>query len=255
MIFETESLSRGSRGTAVEELQIRLAGFRGTVWDGDFGPGTELQVSSFQKEYMKMTEPTGIVDLKVFEALEKFATEFPINFDSLKCPCKECAGFGQGQLKGRYRDNKNEIEAYHLFEYPGIHKAILHSYRAAQFFAKESAFPLPFLSSGYRCHANNIIKGRSSTNHMGKALDLDFPLKETEDKRDDGIRCETFRGVLVEKSNFQIGWNGRNKKSLEPSNIAPTWIHMDVRSFMPKYLQEKYFVTNEQDLDSNDIED
>ena len=52
---------------------------------------------------------------------------------------------------------------------------------------------------------------------------------------------DMFRGLLVEKSNFQIGWNGRNKKSLEPSSIAPTWIHMDVRSFSKKYLQEKYF--------------
>lgn len=35
-------LQRGDKGANVEELQLRLAGFRGTVWDGDFGPGTEL---------------------------------------------------------------------------------------------------------------------------------------------------------------------------------------------------------------------
>ena len=64
---------------------------------------------------------------------------------------------------------------------------------------------------------------------------------------------DMFRGLLVEKSNFQIGWNGRNKKSLEPSSIALIWIHMDVRSFSKKYLQEKYFVTTEQKLDSKDL--
>ena len=239
----------------MEELQIRLAGFRGTVWDGDFGPGTELQVTTFQKEYMKMADPTGVVDQDVFAALEKFSAEFPIDFNELKCPCKECEGFGKGQLKDRYRENKGEIEGFHLYEYPGIHKAILQSYRAAQFYAKDPEFGPPFLSSGYRCHANNILKGRTSTNHMGKALDCDFHLKEGEKKRDDGIRCDKFRGRLVEKSNFQIGWHGRNKKSLEPSHIAPTWIHMDVRSFSKKYLQEKYFVTTEQELDSNDIKD
>ena len=53
--------------------------------------------------------------------------------------------------------------------------------------------------------------------------------------------CDKFRGLLVEKSNFQIGWNSRNKKSLESSSIAPTWVRMDVRSFSKKYLQEKYF--------------
>lgn len=253
MIFNSENLSRGSKGIAVEELQIRLAGFRGTSWDGDFGPGTELQVITFQKEVMKAQNPDGVVGQKVFEALENFAKEFPVDFKPLKCPCGECEGFGKGQFKGQYREGKPEIEAYHLFEYPGIHKAILQSYRAAQFYAQDTYFGLPFLTSGYRCHVNNKNKGRKSTNHMGKALDCDFSLKEGDDKRDDANRCDKFRGLLVEKSNFQIGWNGGNKKSLEPSNIAPTWVHMDVRSFSKKFLQEKYFVTTEQKLDSNDL--
>ena len=36
-------LQKGTKGLDVRELQIRLAGFRGTMPDGDFGPGTELQ--------------------------------------------------------------------------------------------------------------------------------------------------------------------------------------------------------------------
>lgn len=253
MIFDSENLSRGSKGVAVEELQIRLAGFRGTSWDGDFGPGTELQVITFQKEVMKAENPDGLVGPKVFAALENFAKEFPVDFKPLKCPCGECEGFGKGQFKDQYREGKPEIEAYHLFEYPGIHKAILQSYRAAQYYAKDPDFGPPFLTSGYRCHVNNKNKGGKSTNDMGKALDCDFTLKEGDDKRDDANRCDKFRGLLVEKSNFQIGWNGGNKKSLEPSNIAPTWVHMDVRSFSKKFLQEKYFVTTEQELDSNDL--
>ena len=253
MQFNAETIQRGSQGPAVEELQIRLAGFRGTIWDGDFGPGTELQVITFQKEYMKMAGPTGVVDQPVFNALQEFGEEFPIDFNKLKCPCGECEGFGKGQFKDPYRSDRPKIEAYHLFEYPGIHKAILHSYRAALFFAKDSEFGDPFISSGYRCHVNNKNKGRRSTNHMGKAIDCDLLMLEGDDKRDDSIRCDKFRGYLVEKSNFQIGWNSRNKKSLEPSNIAPTWIHMDVRSFSKIYLQEKYFVTNEQELDDNDL--
>jgi hypothetical protein len=37
--------------------------------------------------------------------------------------------------------------------------------------------------------------------------------KEDYDKRYDAIRCDKFRGLLVEKPNFQIGWNGGNKKT------------------------------------------
>jgi hypothetical protein len=252
MTFNSETLQRGSRGLAVAELQIRLAGFRGTVWDGDFGPGTELQVMTFQKQHMALEAPSGVVDQTVFDSLESFAEEYPVNLEKLKCPCEECNGFGQGRFKGEYRKEPH-IEAFHKYEYPGIHKVILQSYRAVQFYAKSEGFDPPFLTSGYRCHIRNQQKGRKSTNHMGKALDFDFPRKPGEDKRDDGIRCDKFRGLIVEKSNFQIGWNGRNKKSLEPSNIAPTWIHMDVRSLSKKYLQDNFFVTTTEELDSNDL--
>jgi len=41
-------LQKGQLGDDVVELQLRLAGFRGTLLDGDFGPGTELQAKVFQ---------------------------------------------------------------------------------------------------------------------------------------------------------------------------------------------------------------
>ena len=79
---------------------------------------------------------------------------------------------------------------------------------------------------------------------MGKAMDCDFPLRQGEDKRDDINRCDSARSILVAKCNFQIGWAGRNQKSLEPANIAPSWIHMDVRSYDKVYLKDDYFVTS-----------
>ena len=57
---------------------------------------------------------------------------------------------------------------------------------------------------------------------MGKAQGCDFSLKEGDNKRYEAIHCDKFRGLLVEKSNFQTGWNSRNKKSLELLNIVPT---------------------------------
>jgi len=227
----------------VVELQIQLAGFRGTVWDGIFGPGTELQVISFQREYMELEVPSGIIDADTVQAFERFAEEFPVDFEKIKCPCGQCGGFGQSRFKGEYKEAKNGIEAYHKYEYPGVHRAILQAFRAAQFYATKNGFDLPYPSSGYRCWIYNEMKGRTSSNHMGKALDIDFPDKEGEDKRDDANRCDKFRGLLVEKSNFQIGWSANNKKALESSIDAQTWVHMDVRCFESKYLDNNFFIT------------
>lgn len=249
MAFGKNALYRGAKGAEVEELQLRLAGFYGTVWDGDFGPATEYQVMAFQRLYMKMNNPTGTVENDTFDAIERFVNEFPIDFIKLRCDCGECEGFGQERFKGEYRPEKAEIEAYHRYEYPGIHKAILHTYRATQFYVQEAGYDLPFITCGYRCWINNEIKGRKSTNHMGKALDCDFPMHSGENKRDDMNRCDAVRGILVEKSNFQIGWGAANRKALEPSNIAPSWIHMDVRSYAPRYLEERYFVKRPDELD------
>ena len=246
----TKNLARGDSGAGVTELQLRLAGFRGTYWDGSFGPGTELQVIAFQRDYMGMESPDGVVGRNTFKALKQFARDYPIRFAKLKCPCGECAGFGQGRFKGKYRSGKNPVERFHRYEYPGIHKAILNTFRAAQFYLDQAGFDLPFLSSGYRCWINNKLKGRSSTNHMGKAMDCDFHMKSGDDKRDDANRCDAARSILVEKCNFQIGWSGNNQKALEPSSIAPTWIHMDVRSYDKVYLKDHYFVTSTAALNS-----
>ena len=249
------TLKRGMQGKDVVELQLRLSGFRGTIWDGDFGPGTELQVVSFQRDYMDSANPSGVVDAKVIGALERFADEHKIAFDVLKCVCGQCGGFGKGRFKGKYGSGKPHVEAFHRYEYPGIHKAILHAYRAAWFYAAKAGNPVPVLTSGYRCWIRNKQKRRSTTNHMGKAIDMDFPLQPGEDKRDDCLRCDSVRGVMVEKSVFQIGWGALNRKSLEPSNIAPTWIHMDVRSYELPYLDDVFFVKNAADLDTFNVSD
>ena len=62
MTYQTDRLERGSSGAAVVELQLRLAGFRGTLWDGDCGGGTELQVQAFQRDFMGSSAPSGVVD-------------------------------------------------------------------------------------------------------------------------------------------------------------------------------------------------
>jgi Putative peptidoglycan binding domain len=243
--YGTRELKRRCKGADVEELQVRLAGFRGTVPDGDFGPGTERQVMTFQQDVMKIT-PTGVADRATLRAIDAFARRFPIDFKALKCPCGKCKGFGRGRFKGSYVPGKPKAEAFHLYEYPGVHRMLLWAVRAAFFYLPQHRF---VISSGYRCAEDNKQHGRASTNHHGKAIDLDVPLGRGESKRDDMLKCDAIRGRLVETAHAQVGWEAANRKALEPSHIAPTWVHYDVRCYEPKYLQDRMFCTSLRRLD------
>jgi len=247
MRFGEQDLVRNDQGPMVEELQIRLAGFRGTIPDGKFGPGTELQVMEFQRNYMRVGRPSGIVDHDTFIKLDEFADGYPINFDALKCPCGECDGFGNGRFRNRYRSNCPHTEAYYRYEYPGLHRMLLWAVRALEFYYPNETF---IITSGYRCHDRNLQKKRTSTNHHGKAIDLDIALMPNEDKRDDMQRCDDIRGKLVETASAQIGWDAHNRKSLEPAYIAPTWVHYDVRNYnRRKYLADRFFCRSQEQLD------
>lgn len=247
MEYGEREIRRGCKGADVVELQIRLAGFRGTLPDGDFGPGTERQVMSFQHDYMEMPQPTGIADRATVKAIDRFADEYPIDFKALKCPCGKCGGFGKGGFKGRYLAGQSRAEAFHLYEYPGVHRMLLWAVRAAFFYLDEHRF---VITSGYRCSFENANHGRTSTNHHGKAIDIDIVAKPGEDKRDDMIKCDAARGRIVSTANAQVGWTAPNRKALEPSNIAPTWIHYDVRCYEPKYLKDEFFCRTQKALDN-----
>lgn len=250
MQFGKTILRYGCQGEDVVELQLRLAGFKGTVWDGIFGRNTERQVVAFQRDYMGDKNPDGIVGQNTIRAILDFANEYPIDFEPLKCQCGKCGGFGRGLNHFVYLNDQPKIEMYHQYEYPGIHKAILHVSRAMRFYAKLLKYPEPFPTCGYRCTENNRQKGRTSTNHFGKAIDFDFPMQKGDDKKDDMERCISFRKIMIDKMNFQIGWAIPNMKSLEPDRIAPTWIHADVRSYSSNYLMDKYFVKSLKELDT-----
>ena len=115
---------------------------------------------------------------------------------------------------------------------------LLWAVRAAFFYMPEHRF---VITSGYRCSIDNASHGRTSTNHHGKAIDIDVVAKPGEDKQDDMVKCDAVRGRIVATADAQIGWNAVNRKALEPSSIAPTWVHYDVRCYEPKYLKDEYF--------------
>lgn len=245
MAYGERILRRDTQGDDVVELQLRLAGFRGTLPDGDFGPGTELQVKAFQRDFMRLPAPTGIVDRATFQAIDDLARRFPIDFDTLRCRCGTCSGFGQGKFKGLYFGGV-KTEQNHRYEYPGIHRMILWAARALFAYRADLRF---VFSSGYRCSVDNQIHQRTTTNHHGKAVDIDIVLAPGMGKREDMDRCNEVRGLLVEKSNAQVGWLGANRKSLEPADIAPTWVHYDVRSYEPQYLKDSFFCRDLAGLD------
>lgn len=112
------------------ELQLRLAGFRGTVWDGRFGPGTELQVVTFQRDVMReqAPEPDGVAGPKIFRALEQFIRDYPIAREKLKCNRGLLDGFGRGLGRDSYQPGQPQQGRYYRYEYLGIHQAILHTY-------------------------------------------------------------------------------------------------------------------------------
>jgi hypothetical protein len=246
-VYGTRELRSGCKGPDVAELQTRLAGFRGTVPDGDFGGGTTLQVTSFQRDFMKMAAPTGVVDRATFLAIDAFADQYPINFDLLRCPCKVCQGFGQQLFKGLYFDGQPKTEAFHRYEYPGIHRLLLWAARAVFVYVPDRQFTF---NSGYRCSVDNTNHARNTTNHHGKAVDLDIVLKPGENKMSDMANCDAVRGKIVETAHGQIGWLAANRKSLEPANIAPTWVHYDVRCYDRPYLGDEAFCTSNDALNA-----
>ncbi len=239
--YGSRELRVGCKGPDVAELQTRLAGFRGTVPDGDFGGGSLLQVTCFQRDFMKMAAPTGVVDRATFAAIDAFADKYPIDFKVLRCPCGVCKGYGQGLFKGQYFAGQPRTEMNYRYEYPGIHRMLLWAARAVFHYVPDRQFTF---NSGYRCSVDNTNHGRNTTNHHGKAVDLDIVLKPGENKMSDMANCDAVRGKIVETANGQVGWLATNRKSLEPANIAPTWIHYDVRCYEAQYLTDDAFCTS-----------
>ena len=231
----------GDRNEVVRELNIRLSGFGGNVPTDEFTARTETSIKQFQKDYMKIT-PTGKVCGNTLKAIDEFGTKYNYTFSESACRCGVCTGYGDGSNKGEYA-NTSHTEAYHKYEYPGIHRSLFWALKAAMFYMEKDGgtYTLNKISSGYRCREDNKQNNRTSTNHMGKALDLHFNKNgnRTRVVADiEAVRADIF----VKYLGAQYSWNNPNKFSLETTaQGAGTWVHYDVRSFEATYLEDKYF--------------
>lgn len=246
-------IKKGDKGKIVEEINIRLAGFGGTVPEDKFTDRTEKAVKQFQRDYMKV-EQTGKVCGKTLKAIDAFKKKYGMKFSSFKCPCntKDCDDFGNGLYAKEYNDAKIK-EKRRKYEYPGIHRNLGWVYRALRFYLedkeKDMKFSIYSISSGYRCHAHNKLKSRTTTNHMGKAVDLKLSKngKRTKVKSD----VNKVRKDIFEEYMGAAYWTKTNALSLEPGSIAPTWIHYDVREFERKHLKKKFFVKTQAKMDGD----
>lgn len=249
----------GDENKLVQELNIRLAGFGGNVPTEKFTERTVDMIKQFQKDYMEI-EPTGTVCGDTLAAIDEFETKYPIVFSELKCDCNVCTGFGQGKYATQ-KQSAAIAEKSRKYEYPGIHRSLLWAYKAMMFYMtkKEGGkYTINKISSGYRCHEDNKIHGRSSTNHMGKAIDIHFNKNGTRTREITDVEAIRDK-IIIPTNKAQINWGSKDKFSLEPSRnasyVATTWIHMDVRQFDLKYLKDEFFANTEAKIKGKKIVD
>lgn len=237
----------------IREINIRLSGFGGNVPTDEFTDRTEKMIKQFQRDYMKVPE-TGKVCGNVLKAIDEFQNKYNFDFNSIKCKCGTCTGFGDNSHKGEYLGAK--VEAYHRYEYPGLHRSLLWALKAVIFYLeKDGRFTLNKINSGYRCRFHPEYLKKPTTNHMGKAMDLHFNDKDgrTREIKDmETIRLDIFNKYLGAK------WDWKNDKDiffLESTRVgATTWVHYDVREFNPQnYLQDKFFVKTLPEMNGQNI--
>jgi hypothetical protein len=255
-----ENYKEKNAGKLIQEINIRLAGFGGNVPTEEFDNRTEATIKQFQRDYMHVPE-TGKICGSLLRAIDEFSAKYDLSDDiwqSLKCKCGKCKGFGEGKYSEE-KGNTKIAERKRKYEYPGMHRSLLFGLRALLFYVQENenfGYHFSSVSSGYRCWVDNKKHKRGSTNHMGKAVDLQFNKSKISDV--ENIRDK----IIIPNVKAQIRWKNENRFSLEPTResykgefTASSWIHIDVREFNIRYLSDTFFVKKEEDLDCGSIVD
>lgn len=259
---KSSCLTIGMSGALIEEVNIRLTGFGGSVkTDAEidkFTNHTELAVKKFQRDYMDVHD-TGRVCGDVLSALDEFALKFPIYIDQMKCRCGSCGGFGQ-RLRSSESVNIYDGRGKPILglEFPGIHRGLAWLFRSALFYTsvKDKTLGYNFLkiSSGYRCWHDNKMNGRKTHNHMGNALDLQFSHGKSA-TRCTGLALDSLRkSIFIDRLGANMGWNIDYSASLETAKQGATsWVHVDVRQFSDLYKQERHYAGTQFSLDGERV--
>ena len=272
-------IKKGDKNELIREINIRLAGFGGNVPTDEFTDRTEKMIKQFQRDYMKVPE-TGKICGNVLKAIDEFSFKYNISstvWKQLTCSCStkgqrttsklrgieelnKCDGFGDGT------GSNTEPEKYNKYEYPGIHRSLLFGLKALFFYLKQqNEYEFAHITSGYRCRFKNY----KTTNHQGKAIDIQFNKGNWEIRGANKKNLTVLRDIRNKICERYLGtnreWTKKNYFSTEPIDLLYdsrgntrydhtfSWIHMDVREFDKKYLDKKYFCKNSSDLNSQNI--
>jgi hypothetical protein len=261
---KSSCLTVGMSGKLIEEINIRLTGFGGSVkTDSEiniFTTHTESAIKAFQRDYMEVQD-TGKICGDVLSALDKFRMRFPINIEEMKCRCGSCGGFGQGLENSEtvkiYGEHGKVIKGA---EFPGIHRGLAWLFRSALFYTSVTDKTLGYsflkISSGYRCWNDNKVNGRKTYNHMGNALDLQFSQGNVT-TRCTGLALDTLREkIFIKRIGAKMGWVNPHHASLESAKDGATsWVHVDVREFGTKYKQDRHYAMTQPLLDGQPLVD
>ncbi|MET3038358.1 glycosyl hydrolase 108 family protein [Chryseobacterium sp. NRRL B-14859] len=254
-------IKKGSpKSELIREINIRLAGFGGNVPTDEFTDNTEKMIKQFQRDYMKVPE-TGKVCGNVLKAIDDFTSKWAENIVDYKCLChasdskvkkeNRCPGYGKGLNN----------------EHPGIHRTLLWGVSALKFYlAQQNNYKFRKISAGYRCWAHNNSIPRKSTNHMGKAVDIQFNdgTYEISGKVDKNLK--SLRAIrdkfYINYLKAEEGWSIPSKKNnyrMEPIGMGKdesySWIHVDVTLFEATYLADSFFTKEQNSIIGKSIVD
>lgn len=252
----------------IREINIRLAGFGGNVPTDKFTDRTENMIKQFQRDYMKVPE-TGKVCGNVLRAIDEFCNKWQEKISNYTCLCKgvrsiqsKCSGFGKGRYEGEYSSSR-KVERYHKYERPGMHRSLLWGTSALRFYlSKQDVYKYLWQTAGYRCWDHNRSVPRKTTNHMGKAVDIQFSKNGTtiEGRRRSNLPIlhEIYDKFYSKYLKAKYQWvDGQNNFSIEPIGIGEgltnSWIHLDVREFDNEYLDDKYFIKTQEKVMNGSI--
>lgn len=249
---ESACLKIGDQGPLIEELNIRLHGFGGTMvpnkpWD-EYTEKTAKAVKQFQRDFMKTSE-TGVVCGDVLRALDLFRSSYPINMAHFKCQCNSCGGFGRGYTSSAsVQYFQSNGQPYSGTERPGIHRALLWTLRAAKFYVATVDVALGYnffeINSGYRCWQRNKEIHRKTINHMGNALDIRF--KKNNVTCSGNVLQRLREDIFIKRIKARMGWGNHYGFAME-SNAegAASWVHIDMRDVIAPWDHSRYYaVTN-----------
>ena len=258
---KTACIKLGDKGDLVEEINIRLTGFGGTISPpkalNEFTSQTENAVKRFQKDYMGVAE-TGKVCGPELRAIDDFMSKYPVNISSMKCDCGKCDGFGNAKVGSYNLGPPKGVVAF--FENTGINRRLFWAFRAVLFYLikdKELEYSFYKISSGYRCSYHNakyrngtIVdkeKKKTSTNHMGDALDVQF-VKGNSTVRCQGNHVDIIREkIFIDRLDASNEWpEPINAIRLEPASAGATsWVHFDFTRFDKKYKEDRFYATRQ----------